>query len=116
MSVARILIAHPSASIRQLLEQLVAELGHEAGTSTDAPGALACDVLVLDPAWPDAYRLALKLRARRPALPVVCVSSRSPSAFAAQLPSSAFLVLPVALGELEQTLRDAIAEGKAASR
>lgn len=110
---ARILIAHPAASIRQLLEQVVEELGHEAGTSADAPSALACDVLVLDPGWPDAYRLALKLRARRPGLPIVCVSSRSPSAFAAQLPSSAFLVLPVALEELEQALRDAVAEAEA---
>jgi len=112
---ARILIAYPTASIRQLLERVVAELGHEAGTSPDAPGAFACDVLVLDPAWPDAYRLALKLRARRPELPVVCVSSRSPSAFAAQLPSSAFLVLPVALDELEQILRAAVAEAEAGS-
>jgi len=107
---ARIVIAHPAASIRRLLEQVVEELGHEAATSPDTPGALACDVLVLDPVWPDAYRLALKLRARRPELPVVCVSSRSPSAFAAQLPSSAFLVLPVALDDLAQTLRDAVAE------
>jgi DNA-binding NtrC family response regulator len=113
---ARILIAHPAASIRQLLEQVVEELGHEAGTSPDAPGALACDVLVLDPDWPDACRLALKLRARRPGLPVVCVSSRSRSAFAGQLPCSAFLVLPVALAELERALRDAVAEAGAGGR
>jgi CheY-like chemotaxis protein len=107
---ARILIAHPAASIRQLLEQVVEGLGHEAATSPDGPTGLACDVLVLDPGWPDAYRLALKLRARRPGLPVVCVSSRSRSKFAAQLASSAFLVLPVTLGELESALRDAVAE------
>jgi len=101
----------PAASIRQLLEQVVEGLGHEAATSPDIPSALGCDVLVLDPGWPDAYRLALKLRARRPELPVVCVSSRSPWTFAAQLRSSAFLVLPVGLDELESALRDAVAEG-----
>ncbi len=112
---ARILIAQPAASIRALVEEVVTQLGHEASTSSADADALACDVLVLEPDWPEAYRLALRLQARRPGLPVVCVSTRSRSAFAGHLSFSAYLVLPAALDELEQVLSDAIAEAEASS-
>jgi CheY-like chemotaxis protein len=111
---AKVLIAEPSPSVRLLLEQIVAELGHVATTWLDDASALSCDVLLLEPAWPKALIFAERLRARRPDLPIVSVSVRTSPAPAEQLGAETHIVKPFRLRVLEQALLDAIDAAEAA--
>jgi DNA-binding response OmpR family regulator len=104
---ARILLAEPDPSNRELLEAVVRDLGHEALHAwTD--GAPPVDAVILEPASPSAMRIARALRLAEPGLPVVCVSSRTATADALALDPSAYLVKPVALEELEAAVTDAL--------
>jgi DNA-binding NtrC family response regulator len=104
--VARILIAEPDRSLRQLLAHMVTEFGHEPA----GPESSDCDVLIVEPAWEQGRRLAERLRAGVPGLPIICVSHASPSSWRDEVAPIAFLAKPFTLADLERAVADAVAQ------
>jgi|SRR5579872_1472127 len=107
---AHILISEPTEAIRQLMAHVAQQLGHTTSVFPDD----ACDVLVVELAWPAGRELALRLRRQRPELPIVCVSSRWLPAVAGELDTSAYLMKPFRLEGLRRALARAVAEAQSA--
>ncbi len=82
---ARVLIAERDGNVCRLLVTIITQLGHDAtgwGSTIDAARgrpAVPPDVLLLDSDLPEALALADDLRARRPRLPIICMSFRGPA-------------------------------------
>ena len=95
---AKIAVIEPDPQLRELFDQVVEALGHEA--VADGP----CDLILVEPGWPRGRSRAVRLLEEHPGLPVICVSSRTPDAWAGEV-STAFVFKPFGL----QELRDAIA-------
>jgi CheY-like chemotaxis protein len=108
-----VLIAEPSARVRQLLEQVVTDLGHETVCLGDPSGDLACDVLILEPTWPSGRRVAERLRSRQPDLPIILVGSTKHPKLSDALTGYTRVAKPFALHDLQRALTDAAAEAEA---
>jgi hypothetical protein len=99
--VARVLVSEPHPDVKALLELVLRRLGHvTVADADDRP-----DVLVMEPAWPDAVETARRL----PTLPLVCASILPPSAETLALCPDAYLVKPVRMRDLEAALAQAFA-------
>jgi CheY-like chemotaxis protein len=110
---ALILIAEPSAAVRQLLEQVVTDLGHQAISPTDRSGDLDCDVVLLEPTWPLGRRLAERLGSRKPRLPSIFIGSTKHPRVAGALVAHAEVAKPFALQDLQRAIADAVTEAEA---
>jgi CheY-like chemotaxis protein len=114
---AHILIAEPSAAVRQLLEHVITGLGHQAVNPDELSGDLDCDVLLLEPAWPRGCRIARQLLGRKPALPIIFVGGTKQAKLAETLMAHAEIPKPFALEDLERAIIEAVAEaGKPANQ
>jgi CheY-like chemotaxis protein len=110
---AKVLIGEPHPEVRELLVRVVEGMGLEPITD-DAAGGDEVDLLVIEPGSEAAIRLAQRLRAERPELPVVCVSIYPPSLETELLSPAAYLVKPFSVAELQDVLRKVVASGTAA--
>jgi DNA-binding NtrC family response regulator len=112
--VATIVIAEPQEDVRELFAHVLRRLGHDpVDPSTveldgDRPAA-AVDLLLFEPADRGAMRLAQRLRAERPELPLICASIFPRTAEARALKPVAFLEKPFDLAELEAAVARAVA-------
>jgi hypothetical protein len=106
-TVARILILEPHAEVRELLERVIARLGHD--PVAVRPGELdlaSVDACVLEPAASGGGELA---RAMADAsVPTVLVSIWPPSRELEELEPVAYLLKPFVLADLERALVDAV--------
>jgi CheY-like chemotaxis protein len=107
---ALFLIIEPDEAIRLLYEAIVRGLGHETaffdgGTVTEP------DVLLVEPAYPESFEAALRLRLAYPNLPIVCASIHEPSEAEVQLlGQSTHLLKPFSLAELKGALQLALSQ------
>lgn len=111
------MVTEPHCEVRELLERVVTRLGHEpvnadVRAEDDFPDA---DVLLLEPAPPEALAFAQALRRSRPEIPIVCASICPPSPDMMALDPVVYLLKPFALAELERALETAIASAHATS-
>jgi CheY-like chemotaxis protein len=107
VSSVKVLVCEPHAEVRALLGHVVERLGHEVVFPTDGRARARVgeiDVLVLEPADPDALALAESLRARKAGLPIVCASIHPESQRVQHLQPVAFLLKPFGLADLERAL------------
>ena len=105
---AYILIAEPSAALRQLLEHVITDLGHQAVSPDELSGDVDCDVLLLEPAWPRGCRLARQLVARKPTLPIIFVGGTKRAKLAEALVAHAEVPKPFALEDLERAIIETV--------
>jgi CheY-like chemotaxis protein len=106
--VARVLIAEPEPDLRQLAEQGVLELGHEAVLLEAHTAGGHVDVLLLATS-PEAVAIARAQRQHHPALPIVCLGTLDASAEIRRLRPVAHLLKPYTLNELARALTQAVA-------
>jgi DNA-binding response OmpR family regulator len=106
---ARIAIAEPSTALRQLLAQVVTDLGHEPVHLAGGERRCEIDLLLVEPDWPQARRLAECFRRHQPGLPIACISNRSTSPWAEALGIAGYLVKPFSLRELEALIGASLA-------
>jgi DNA-binding response OmpR family regulator len=107
---ASILLSEADPDVRRLLVALLERLGHdvivlEGGVETPPPA----DLMLLEPAAPAGLEQARKIRAKRPSLPVVCVSVLPPEARFLTLGPLAYLTKPFTFEELNATIEAALA-------
>ncbi|UGS34741.1 DNA-binding transcriptional response regulator [Capillimicrobium parvum] len=95
---ANIGIVEGDAETRTLLEVLVVRLGHELD-----PGAPP-DLLIVEPASPDAVETVRTLRAGRPDLPVITVSILPPGPALAAVRASRHVEKPVSGARLAEAI------------
>lgn len=106
----RVLISEPSSELLGLYEIVVARLGHEPVDVTrgvDEPPE--GDIALIEPGTPSGMRLAQRLRAAKPAFPLVLVSIYPQTRDAVALRADAYLHKPFHISELEEALRAAAA-------
>ena len=99
---ARILIFEPDPCVSHLLELQIEHLGHEV-----AHEGGPFDIALIEPAVPEGFALARRLRELAPALPIVFVSMRYPNAETTTLRPHAHLVKPFGLRVLGSALAGA---------
>ncbi len=104
---ARVLIGDPDPEIRELLQHIVAGMGH-APVGPDDDDADAPDLMLVEPGDPPMLELAMRLRERSPNIPVVCVSIFPPGPGALALRPAAYLLKPFALAGLQRAIEDAV--------
>lgn len=110
VTMARVLIAEPSADVRALLERAVRRLGHEPLVHPPPPGrAGPPDVLLLEPAFHDGLELARRLQRTHPQLAIVICSIYPPSEELQALAPAAHVLKPFARDTLDDALLAAIA-------
>jgi CheY-like chemotaxis protein len=107
---ALFLIIEPDEAIRLLYEAIVRGLGHESaffGTGTvNEP-----DVVLVEPAHPESFEAALRLRNAYPGLPIVCASIHEPiEANVRLLGQGTHLLKPFSLAELKDALQLALSQ------
>jgi CheY-like chemotaxis protein len=104
----KVLVCEPHAEVRALLGHVVERLGHEAVYPTGPRGEVLpdgdVDVLLLEPADPEALLAAERLRSRHEKLPIVCASIYPESEQVAALEPLAYLLKPFGLADLERAL------------
>jgi CheY-like chemotaxis protein len=107
---ALFLIIEPHEEIRPLYATIVCSLGHEVAFSNGRTVAQP-DVVLVEPAYRDAFESALRLRHAYPQLPIVCASIHEPSqeTVRALLPST-YLLKPFGLAELRDALQLALSQ------
>ncbi|MDP9303987.1 MAG: hypothetical protein M3O92_05715 [Actinomycetota bacterium] len=105
---ALFLIIEPHEEIRPLYAAVIRGLGHDAAFFDG--GAIAKpDVLLVEPAYPEAFEAALRLRLVHPDLPIVCASIHEPVREEVQvLRPSTYLLKPFSLVELRDALQLAL--------
>lgn len=112
---ARILIVEPHPEVRELLERVIARLGHEAVAGRpDTVDLVSFDACVLEPAAAAGETAARALA--EASIPTVCVSIWPPAPELDRLEPVAYLLKPFSLGDLEQALRDALGRLPSPSR
>lgn len=104
---ARVLIGDPDPEIRELLQRIVAGMGH-APVDPGDEHAETPDLLLVEPGDPPMLDLAIRLRERNPGIPVVCVSIFPPGPGALALRPAAYLLKPFALAGLQRAIEDAV--------
>jgi CheY-like chemotaxis protein len=105
---ALFLIIERHEEIRPLYAAVIRGLGHEAtlfeGGTIGEP-----DVLLVEPAYPEAFEAALRLRLAHPDLPIVCASIHEPIRKEVHaLRPSTYLLKPFSLVELRDALQLAL--------
>jgi DNA-binding NtrC family response regulator len=109
---ARILICESHDAVRQLLERMVARLGHEPiAVRVPGPEELAsADVFVLEPAAPIGATMAQAASVIDPSLPLICASVVEPPTDLAMLGVvfAASLVKPFTLEQLSAAIERAL--------
>lgn len=104
---ARILVVEPHPEVRELLERVVARLGHEAVVESD-PDPLGVDLVLVEPQGWGAVDLAQRAREASGAA-VLCISVAPPTEASRALEPVAHMVKPFALSELDRAVLDALA-------
>lgn len=112
LGMARILICESHEAVRQMLERMVARLGHEP-VAVRVPGPedlRSADVFVLEPAAPIGVTMAQAASVINPSLPLVCASVAEPPAELATLAVvfAASLVKPFTSEQLSQAIERAL--------
>jgi DNA-binding response OmpR family regulator len=102
--VARILILENHPDVRDLIVHVVERVGHEPVLSETED----VDAVLLEPASRSLFEIAHRIRAQRPATPVVCVSIGPPSAASTSLDPALHVLKPFSLAELKQALVAAV--------
>jgi len=113
---ALFLIIEPDEDIRRLYAAVVRGLGHEAaffnGSSATDP-----DVVLVEPANPESFAVALQLQRDKPRLPVVCASiHKAAPDMVHVLQASTHLLKPFSLVELTDALQLALSQSDPLSR
>jgi CheY-like chemotaxis protein len=105
---ALVLTIEPHEEIRPLYAAVIRGLGHEAVVFES--GAIAKpDVLLVEPAYPEPFEAARRLRLAHPDLPIVCASIHEPIREEVQvLRPSTYLLKPFSLVELRDALQLAL--------
>lgn len=107
---ALFLIIEPDEAIRLLYEAIVLGLGHETAFF-DGGSVTEPDVLLVEPAYPESFDAALRLRLADPNLPIVCASIHEPvEAKVRLLGQSTHLLKPFSLAELKGALQLALSQ------
>ena len=103
------MIAEPSSEVRDLICIVVRRLGHEAvvldASREDGPTA---DLVVAEPAWPEAQVVVERLSADGRSVPVVCTSIYARSATREVPGCVAYIVKPFTLQELKAAILTAL--------
>ena len=110
---ATILLSDPNEQSRLVLAALVEALGHHVVYDLES-GKI--DAAVIEPASGDAMRLVRQARARRSALPVICVSSRRRSPTGMRLEPVAWLEKPALVGPFVRAISTAVGGTRPESR
>ena len=110
---ARVLVSEPHTEVRELIAHVVEAMDWTAETSS-AADADAIDLLLVEPGWAEGLAVAHRLRAERPALPIVCLSIYPRELETELLFPTAYLVKPFSVVELQGALRNALAAGTVA--
>jgi CheY-like chemotaxis protein len=109
---ARILICESHDAVRQMLERMVARLGHEpVAVRVPGPQELAsADVFVLEPAAPIGVTMAQAASVIDPSLPLICASIAEPPAELAELGVvfAATLIKPFTSEQLSEAIERAL--------
>lgn len=107
---ATVLIAEPSADVRELLERSVRRLGHDpvVHDHTRPLDEHEIDVLLLEPAFNGGIELAQTLRRAQPDLAIVICSIFPPSPELQQLSPVAHVLKPFQRDALEDALQAAV--------
>ena len=104
------MVAEPHVEVRELLEHVVARLGHDAVRLDDDEASVqTADAILMEPAFPPAVAFARRVRDALPHVPIVCVSILPRTADAMALAPVAYLLKPFSLVELETVLQVALA-------
>lgn len=106
--VASILISEPHSEVRELLALVVKAMDCDPLIDHEAE-ASEVDLLLIEPASPEALDLARRLREVRADLPIVCVSIYPSGPESGQLAPTAYLVKPFSVTELIGVMRSALA-------
>jgi CheY-like chemotaxis protein len=107
---ALFLIIEPDEAIRLLYEAIVRGLGHEPAFF-DSGTPAEPDVVLVEPAYPESFEAALRLRLAYPDLPIVCASIHEPiEANVRLLGPGTHLLKPFSLAELEDALDLALSQ------
>jgi CheY-like chemotaxis protein len=104
-TVATIAIADPSPGVRSLIEAVVRDVGCNPVTVENADRLPECDALVAETGSPLGRLAAERLRAERPAAPLVILSIYARGPETADLAPEAYLVKPFRLADLAAALR-----------
>lgn len=107
---ARVLIVEPEPDLRQLAEEALVELGHDAVLCEDGHPAPPFDVLLLA-SFAGMRVVVEKMTDGSAAPPLVCVGTSTPSAEARALHPAVYLVKPYTLAQLEHALGRALGMG-----
>ena len=105
-SVSRVLICEPDPEVRELLSRVVVRLGHE--PVLDDAELAPVDAILLEPSHAPSVERAQAFRAVNGYTPVICASIDLPDAGSRRLGSTAYLVKPFALPDLEAALTRAL--------
>ncbi len=106
---ALFLIIEPHEEIRPLYAAVVRGLGHEAAFFDDTTAEP--DVVLVEPAYPESFDAALRLRLAHPDLPIVCASIHEPTEQTVRaLQPSTYLLKPFSLAELTDALQLALSQ------
>lgn len=107
---ALFLIIEPHDDIRRLYAAVVRGLGHEAAFFDGIPTAKP-HVILVEPADPESFEAAQRLRHNYPSVPIVCASIYEPIHEQAQLLHPiAYLLKPFGLAELTNALLLALSQ------
>jgi DNA-binding response OmpR family regulator len=102
--VAKVLLHESDPALRRLLELQLRRLGHEPVVADAGSAAVTADIAVVEPADPAGLALARSLRAWRPELPLVFLSTREPTQTTRELTPEAHALKPWRLAELGRLL------------
>jgi DNA-binding response OmpR family regulator len=107
---ANFLIIEPHREIRLVYEAIVRSLGHEPVFFDDSTVGEP-DLVLVEPAYPESFETALRLRLAYPDLPIVCASIHEPSQTRVRLlRQGTYLLKPFSLAELTDALRLALSQ------
>jgi CheY-like chemotaxis protein len=107
---ALFLIIEPNEDIRRLYAAVIRGLGHEAAFFDGSPMADP-EVVLVEPAHPESFAVALRLQRDNPVLPIICASIHEPGQDVAHsLEASTYLLKPFSLVELTDALQLALSQ------
>lgn len=105
---ATVLIVDPDPATGSLLELLCLRLGHRPIGPRELAEGEEPELVLLEPVWRTGLRLARRLRAELPQLPILCVSIEGPSVETRELGPTTHVMKPFRRTQLERALEQAL--------
>jgi CheY-like chemotaxis protein len=104
--VGHVLVLEPDLDVRALLTRSLLRLGHKVTTTVDSPQEI--DVVLVEPASPDAVAAARAVRDAHPDVPTICASVYPRESLPEDFRTMPHLVKPVPLTQLDRAVRAAL--------